>query len=84
MPDQPPNERKRRRPALDVRVPFFRPMWRRIAFVAVMVVWTAVEITRGSPWWALLTGGIGVYLFYEFFMIYDPKNYAGEKDEAGR
>ena len=70
---------RRRHPALDVRVPFFRPLWRRIAVVGAMAVWTLIEIFQGSPYWAVLAGGIGIYLIYEFFLAFDPKNYEAKK-----
>ena len=56
-----------RHPALDLRVPFFQPMWRRVLTVALLGGWVAVELTHGNPWWALLAAGIGVYAAYVFF-----------------
>jgi len=63
---------RRRHPMLDVQVPFFVPLWRRIVTVLVIAVWVAVELARGSLWWALLAGGIGLYLVHQFFFAFDP------------
>lgn len=60
---------------LDVRHPFFRPLWRRIATVAFVAAWLGIEIAAGSLWWGLLAAGIGAYLVYEFFIAFDPEDY---------
>ncbi len=57
-----------RHPALDLRVPFFQPMWRRLVTVALLAGWVVVELTYGNPWWALLAAGIGAYAAYVFFL----------------
>lgn len=57
----------RRKDLLDLRHPFFRPLWRRIAVVILLVFWTVVELASGSPYWAALVGGIGAYAIYVFF-----------------
>ncbi|AXI48935.1 hypothetical protein C1J03_15655 [Sulfitobacter sp. SK012] len=58
---------KRRPNALDLRHPFFLPLWRRVVLVALMGFWTVVEINYGNPYWALLSAGIGAYAIYVFF-----------------
>lgn len=40
--------------------------------MVVLAVWVAVELSRGSIWWAVLAGGIGVYAAREFFIVFDP------------
>lgn len=72
------NKRKRH-PALDLRVPFFRPMWRRVATVAVIAIWTGIEVLYGNPWWALLAAGIGAYASYVLFFDYGNDG-KGSKD----
>jgi hypothetical protein len=57
----------RRHPMLDLRVPFFDPVWRRVATVLVLAGWLVVELTSGNPYWAMLVGGIGAYCIYVFF-----------------
>jgi hypothetical protein len=65
---------RRRHPALDVRIPFFRPLWRRIATIAVIVLWTGVEFLHGSPYWGVLAAGIGIFVGYQFFVGFDPED----------
>ncbi|WP_425093389.1 hypothetical protein [Tropicimonas sp. S265A] len=63
--------RRRRHPALDVRIPFFKPLWRRVLTSAVMVLWIIVELVYGSPYWAALAAGICAYVGYQFFVAFD-------------
>ena len=56
---------------LDVRHPFFRPLWRRVAVVAVCLVWAAVEFLTGSPFWGVLFGAVGIYCAIVFFRSSD-------------
>lgn len=61
--------------ALDLRHPFFIPLWRRVVLVAVMAFWVVVELRVGHPMWALLVGGIGAYAAYVFFFDFNlPDN----------
>ena len=69
-----------RRSALDVRVPFFRPLLPRLIVVAVTLGWTAVELAGGNVFWAVLFGAAGLWLAWEFFVVFDPANYE-KKDE---
>lgn len=67
-----PNEQKH---------PFYQPLWRRIAIVAVIVLWLALELFRGSEWfWSALAGGMLIYAVYTFFLTW-PKD--APKDDAG-
>lgn len=72
------SNKRKRHPALDLRVPFFRPMYRRVLTVAVIAIWTGIELIYGNPWWALLAGGIGVYAGYVLFF-----DYGNDGSEAG-
>jgi hypothetical protein len=65
----------RRKQLIDVRHPFFRPVWRRVLITAFLVGWTVFEVGWGSMFWAMLFGALGVFCFYEFFVAYDPANY---------
>jgi len=58
----------------DVQHPFFRPLWRRVAVVAVCLGWTVVEILTGDPFFAVLFGAAGLYCAYQFFIVFDPKD----------
>ena len=63
-------KKPKRHPALDLRVPCFRPMYRRVLTVLVIAIWTGIELVYGNPWWALLAGGIGAYAGYVLFFDY--------------
>lgn len=64
------DQKPKRHPVLDLRVPFFRPMYRRVLTVGVIAIWTVIELIYGNPWWALLAGGIGAYAAYVLFFDY--------------
>ncbi len=52
--------------------PFFRPLWRRIAVVAVCLGWAVVEFATGGPFWGMLFGGLGLYGAWGFFVAPGP------------
>jgi hypothetical protein len=58
----------------DLQVPFFIPLWRRIATVALALGWGAVELLSGSLGWAMLFGGAGLWAGYQFFVVWNPKD----------
>ncbi len=60
----------------DVQSPVFRPLWLRLAVVAACLGWAIFELTIGAAFWAMLFGGAGAYLAYQFFVVFDPD---GEK-----
>lgn len=76
-PSDPKPGRGRRKAVLDLRVPFFRPVWRRVVTVLVLALWTGVELVMGNPYWALLAGGIGVYAIYVFAFDFEPPEDGG-------
>ncbi|SHI78067.1 hypothetical protein [Wenxinia saemankumensis] len=53
---------------LDPEHPFYAPVWRRVAVVALCLGWSLVEILAGSTGWAILTGALGLWCLYEFFL----------------
>ena len=53
-------------------------MWRRVATVGAIAVWTIIEVMYGNPWWALLAAGIGVYAAYVLFFDYGNDGTPGE------
>jgi hypothetical protein len=63
------------RSILEVRLPVFRPLWRRIALTAACGAWSGVEYLFGSPTWGSLVLAITAYLFWSFFLAFDPKDY---------
>ena len=52
----------------DLSGPFFRPLWRRVALVAVILGWAAIEFITGSPFWGTLFLGMGGWSIYQFFI----------------
>ena len=62
----------------DVQTPFFRPLWRRIAATAVCLAWAAVELATGGMMWAMLFGAAGIYLAWQFFVVFRPPPDNGE------
>lgn len=69
------------RNSFDVRHPMFRPLWRRGVFCALILGWAVYEAISGNSVWALVFAGAGAYLVYEFFVVFDPKNYEPKADE---
>jgi hypothetical protein len=60
--------------------PFYKPLWRRVAIVAVTVGWLVFELMTGaSPMWVMVAVGFLAYSLYIFFITW-PKN--GPKDDA--
>ena len=57
---------------LDVQHPFFIPLWRRVATVALCYFWMVVELVTGGPGWALLFAALGTYCAHQFFIAFDP------------
>lgn len=52
--------------------PFFRPLWRRVAIVAVCAVWTAMEWAAESQMWSMIALGFTAYAIWQFFYLYKP------------
>ena len=58
---------------LDLQHPWFIPVERRIAVVALLLVWCGFEIFGGSPDIAFMTGGIGLVCAWVFFVAFNPR-----------
>ena len=56
----------------DNQHPFFRPLWRRLAVIAVCVIWSAIEFAVGTPFWGTLVGGMAVYAVWTFLSSDKP------------
>jgi hypothetical protein len=52
--------------------PFFRPLWRRVAVVAVCVAWSIFEFVNDAPMWGVIALGLGAYAVWQFFLNYNP------------
>ncbi|HQY73477.1 MAG TPA: hypothetical protein PLK44_07175 [Aestuariivirga sp.] len=47
---------------IDESHPFYRPLWRRVALVAVLAGWTAFEVfITQQPLWMLVAGALLAY-----------------------
>ncbi|MEL7026618.1 MAG: DUF3329 domain-containing protein [Pseudomonadota bacterium] len=55
----------------EVRIPFFRPLWRRFLLVGIVVAWIGVEILHGAWIWAALFAAIAAYLAWSFFVTFE-------------
>jgi hypothetical protein len=53
--------------SIDLRHPFFAPLWRRIALVVLLASWTLIESLIGHIFWAVVIGCLGIYSAYIFF-----------------
>lgn len=62
------------RPKLDLRGPFFKPMWRRVLMALLFVIWTLIEFWNDNQGWALVAAAIGVYVIYVQFFDYDDED----------
>ncbi|WP_181701387.1 DUF3329 domain-containing protein [Chthonobacter albigriseus] len=57
----------------DISHPFYRPLWRRIAIVAVVALWLGYEVTfGGDPMWLVLATGMLAYSVWAFLLTYRP------------
>ena len=59
--------------------PFYQPLWRRVAIVAVIFFWLCFEIYTGSnEIWILLALGMLAYAVYTFFLTWPKDGSAGD------
>ncbi|EXL03204.1 hypothetical protein [Aquamicrobium defluvii] len=65
---------------LDAAHPFYRPLWRRIAIVALSFAWAAFELSNGETIWAMVFGAIGLYCGWALLVAYKPVIGDGEKN----
>lgn len=62
--------------------PFFAPRWRRIAVLVVCFGWAILELFVGTPTWAAISAGIGLWAGWQLFFKRDADKGEGEaKDE---
>lgn len=57
---------------LEVRHPFFRPLWRRVAITAICLGWAVLEFAVGSPFFGVLSAALGVFCIVQLFLRFDP------------
>jgi hypothetical protein len=63
----------------DVQLPMFKPLWLRVLLVGFCLGWAVFEAVTGAVFWAILFGASGVYLAYQFFVVFDPDGERPEK-----
>lgn len=56
--------------ALDLQLPFFNDLWRRVLLTVALLAWTVVEIASVNPFWAILFGALGLWCAWSFFFIW--------------
>ncbi|MDO4232065.1 MAG: hypothetical protein Q4D19_08030 [Lautropia sp.] len=56
---------------------FYRPLWIRVLLVAVALGWGVFEFLSGSPFFAIIFGGIGLYAGWRFFVTFSPPQEGG-------
>ena len=68
----------------DLNHPFYRPLWRRVALVAVTGAWACYEnFVVKDPMWMVLTAGIFVYAAWVFLIKWvDPEDKPAEITDA--
>lgn len=64
----------------DLRHPFFNPLWRRLLTVALALGWGVVELTTGSPGWAIMFGAVGIWAGYVLLLTWVPVDEKGNDD----
>ncbi|HTJ57699.1 MAG TPA: DUF3329 domain-containing protein [Devosiaceae bacterium] len=62
-------------------IQFFRPLWRRIAVVAVCVVWAVLELLHGEQLWIFITLGLTAYAVWMFFISFPKEAPPAESKE---
>ena len=67
----------------DLAVPFFLPMWRRVAAAVVPVIWAFFEIANGEAFWGIIFLGLGGMATYKFITA-DWEAVAAQAEEEKR
>ena len=62
--------------------PFFRPLWRRIAVVALCAGWAIFEYSQGASMWGMIAAGFTAYAVWQFFYLYKPAEPVAPDAEA--
>lgn len=52
----------------DLQVPFFIPLWRRVAVVTIALAWAIFEFANGAPFWGFIFGAMGVFAAWELLL----------------
>lgn len=50
--------------------PWFRPLWRRLLIVGLVLGWGIFELVTGAPFWAVVFLGIGALAAWGLLLDY--------------
>jgi hypothetical protein len=64
---------------LDFNDPFYKPLWLRIAIVAVVAGWGIFEFLTGSPFWGTIFIGAAAFAFHGLFIAFNPREPEGKE-----
>lgn len=67
----------------DVRTPFMKPLWRRVAFAGFTLIWGGVEFFAGNALFGMLFLVAGAYLVHQFFIAFKPDEWNGPDGADG-
>ena len=65
----------------DFNDPFFKPLWLRVAIVAIAGGWGLFEFVAGAPFWGVLFVGMAALAFHGLFIAFDPRGPEEKKDD---
>lgn len=68
----------------DSEHPFFRPLWRRVAVVAVCIAWAIFEFATGASFWGMIALAFAAYGVWQFFFVYKPVDPAAAPPPEGK
>ncbi|OED34115.1 hypothetical protein AB833_32490 [Chromatiales bacterium (ex Bugula neritina AB1)] len=51
----------------DLQQDFFRPLWIRVAVVAVCLGWGVFEFVTGATLWGIIFTGMGLFALWQLF-----------------
>ena len=57
---------------IDPNHSFYRPLYVRVAIVAVCLAWAIVEAMTGSQIWGIAVGAVGVYAAWMLLLNFTP------------
>jgi len=49
---------------------FFEPLWRRIAVIVLLLVWSGWEWSNGETLWGTLTAGLAAYFVWAYLIAF--------------
>jgi hypothetical protein len=61
----------------DRDIQFFRPLWRRIAVIALCAIWAGFELWHGEQLWIVITLGLTAYAVWAFLITFPKEAPAG-------